>query len=95
MGTDLRIQVWAGDDQTAEQAQGAALGEVQRLSAVFTTWDESSALCRWRRGELTDGDADFPPELRIVLADAARWFHRGAGAYHPACEVLRERWLRA
>lgn len=95
MGTDLRIQVWAGDDQTAEQAQGVALGEVQRLSAVFTTWDESSALSRWRRGELEDGDVDFPPELRIVLADAARWFRHGGGTYHPACEVLRERWLRA
>lgn len=95
MGTDLRIQVWAGDDDQAWAAQQVVLQEVHRLSAVFTTWEDSSALCRWRRGELDDGEPGFPDELREVLALAAHWSAVGGGTFHPACEALRLRWLRA
>lgn len=92
MGTDLRVQVWAGDRAAAEHAERVLVERIGELSAVFTTWQDDSLLVRWRRGEV-----DAPPgsELEQVLASAADWFVRGRGSFHPACEALRRRWLEA
>ncbi|GAA1388398.1 FAD:protein FMN transferase [Luteococcus peritonei] len=91
MGTDLRIQVWAQNQSAAETGEQVVLSEVQQLAAVFTTWEPASELMRWRRGEIEQPS----PELEAVLLRSEHYFRLGGGAFHPACEPLRLRWLRA
>lgn len=90
LGTDVEIRV-DGEPEAALAADAAAVGEFERLNPVFTVYDESSELMRWRRGE-TD---DCSPELTEVLAAALRWHHASGGAFHPAIAPLRMRWLQA
>lgn len=90
LGTDVEIRV-DGEPEAALAADAAAVGEFERLNPVFTVYDESSELMRWRRGE-TD---DCSPELSEVLAAALRWHHASGGAFHPAIAPLRMRWLQA
>ncbi|MGV1009190.1 MAG: FAD:protein FMN transferase [Dermatophilaceae bacterium] len=91
MGTSLEIRVWAGTQEQARVADAAALEEVQRLVAVFSRHDAGSELSRWSRGEL----ADVSPDLAVGLELAQRWHAVAAGAFHPVCRVLYQRWERA
>jgi thiamine biosynthesis lipoprotein len=91
MGTTVEIAVLATDPAAAERADRAAVAEIQRLTSVFSTFDEGSELCRWRRGEQTPPGA----ELGAVLAAAATWHAVSGGAFHPACAELRRHWLSA
>jgi len=91
MGTTVEIAVLATDPAAAERAERAALAEIQRLTRVFSTFDEGSELCRWRRG----GQPRPGAELGAVLAAAAHWHAASGGAFHPACAELRRQWLRA
>ncbi len=91
MGTVVEIAVQTTDPQAAERADRAAVAEIQRLTDVFSTYDQASELCRWRRGE-----HDHPsPELSEVLQAATLWHTLSAGAFHPACAALQRYWRDA
>jgi thiamine biosynthesis lipoprotein len=90
LGTDVEIRVDA-DPEAALAADAAAVGEFERLAAVFTLYDESSELSRWRRGDLDDCSA----ELTEVLAAAEAWHKASGGAFHPAIQPLQLRWQHA
>lgn len=90
LGSDVEVRVDGGPG-AALAADAAAVGEFERLTQVFTVYDQSSELARWRRGDL---DA-CSPELTEVLAAAQSWHEASAGAFHPAIEPLRRRWLAA
>ncbi|MGV8909739.1 MAG: FAD:protein FMN transferase [Propionicimonas sp.] len=90
LGTDVEIRVDA-EPGAALAADAAAVGEFERLTPVFTVYDESSELARWRRGDLDRCSA----ELTQVLAAAQWWYEASGGAFHPAIAPLRLRWLAA
>jgi len=90
LGTDVEIRV-DGEPEAALAADAAAVGEFERLNPVFTVYDESSELMRWRRGDLDDCST----ELTEVLAEGLRWHHVSGGVFHPAIAPLRLRWLQA
>jgi thiamine biosynthesis lipoprotein len=90
LGTDVEIRV-DGEPQAALLADAAAVGEFERLNPVFTVYDESSELMRWRRGDVDNCSAD----LTEVLAAALRWHGVSGGAFHPAVAPLHLRWLQA
>ena len=90
LGTDVEIRVNGGPG-AALAADAAAVGEFERLNPVFTVYDESSELARWRRGDVDD----CSPELTEVLAAAQWWHGASGGAFHPAIAPLRLRWLAA
>ena len=79
LGTHIVIEAWAVSRARADQVVEAALDEIARLHAVFTTFDENSPLCRWRSGS-TD---EAPAELVQVLALAEQWTARSDGAFRP------------
>ncbi len=91
MGTVVEIAIQTTDPQAAERADRAAVAEIHRLTAVFSTFDETSELCRWRRGEHRRPSL----ELVEVLQAAALWHTLSAGAFHPACAALRRHWRDA
>jgi FAD:protein FMN transferase len=91
MGTHLEMQITAGTEREARQAQATALAETARLEALFTVFDPSSELRRWRGGEL-----DRPgPELTWLLARAAKWQATSDGTFNPVAGVLTRLWLQA
>lgn len=90
LGSEVEIRVDA-DPEAALEADAAAVGEFERLAAVFSVFDESSELSRWRRGDLDDCSA----ELTEVLAAAEIWYVESGGAFHPAIQPLQLRWQLA
>jgi thiamine biosynthesis lipoprotein len=90
LGTEVEIRVIA-DPDGALAADAAAVAEFERLAAVFSVYEESSELARWRRAEVDECSAD----LTQVLAAAQAWHAASGGAFHPAILPLRRRWQRA
>ncbi|MDN5564955.1 MAG: FAD:protein FMN transferase [Luteococcus sp.] len=91
LGTDVRIQVWADDQAAAQAAEQAALAEMVRLQDIFSIFEPTSELSRWRRGEIQHASED----LLAALREARQWFVEGDGTFHPASRPLQERWRRA
>lgn len=91
MGTDVRVVAWARTQEAATTAQEAAFEEMVRLQSIFSIYDPTSAISRWRRGE----DFEVPDELTIALGQARHWFDQSGHAFHPASRALHARWQRA
>lgn len=91
LGTDIEIRVTATTAWAARAIEHAAVAEIRRLNDVFSVFDPASALSRWRSGR----SDEVPAELADVMAQAHRWWHLSAGAFHPAAAGLRQRWLQA
>ncbi len=77
----------AGSETIAE----TAFETITELESVFSAYDDSSDLQRWKRGER----ADLHPSFCRAMADALAWQQRSAGAFNPAIGVLTARWQRA
>jgi thiamine biosynthesis lipoprotein len=90
LGTEVEIRLDA-DPEAALAADSAAVSEFDRLAAVFSTYDESSELSAWRRGDLQESS----PELTEVLVAAHAWHTASGGAFHPAMQPIQLRWQRA
>ena len=67
--------------------EDAIVSEVERLEKIFTVFDPSSALCRFRATGSTD-----VPELLDVLALAEQWVERSGGAFAPHANSLITLW---
>lgn len=92
---EIRVDAVAGSDDDADRlavnAEDAAVQEMVRLQDVFSVYDPSSELCRWRVGA-TDA---VSAELHECLAAAEHWWQLSGGAFHPASAPLRALWLAA
>lgn len=91
MGTVVEVRVHAADPDMAARADASVAAEVRRLEHVFSVFDESSELCRWRRGE----DFELSTELVELLRMALHWQVAGEGAFNPAAGVLTRAWADA
>lgn len=93
MGTSLELTVRADDGPAARRAEARALGEIDRLSAVFSNHDPASEFRRWQAGS---GDAGkVSAELMEVLALADAWRDRSGGAFDPRVQVYSGLWVEA
>lgn len=91
LGTRVELRVRSTSPAAAADAERAALREVQRLEAVFSVFDPTSELRRWRAGD----DRAAGPELRHLLAVALRWQARSGGTFNPAVGTLADLWAQA
>ncbi|MBB5375215.1 thiamine biosynthesis lipoprotein [Deinococcus metalli] len=93
LGTEVEVQVVADTRALGEAAEGAALDEIRRLTAVFNRFDPDSELRRWlaQPGERVL----LSPDLREVLALADHWRVRSGGAFHPGADALGAVWEEA
>lgn len=66
------------DEESARAAVEAAMREMRRLEAIFTTYDATSPMSRFRRGELVLGAA--PAEVAKVL-ELCRLAHRHSSGF--------------
>lgn len=91
LGTVIDVRVRAAEPTTCERAAAAVVDEIVRLEAIFTVFDRSSELNRWKRDEVPDPSAD----LVAVMSAALEWQHRSDGAFNPMSGVLSDLWRRA
>jgi thiamine biosynthesis lipoprotein ApbE len=92
LGTSFELRVLAESDIVAGRAEAAVLAEIDRLAAVFSTYDADSEFSRWLHA---GQPATLSPELRAVLADCDRWRTATGGALHPGAERVTRMWQQA
>ena len=93
MGTSVELIVEAGDSEAANQAEKLVLDEIDRLSAMLSTYDADSELSKWSNAP--NVPAKVSGEVFDLLALSDEWQIKSSGAYHPAAEVLSRLWKRA
>lgn len=87
LGTTLELQVQASSRRVAQVAEKSVLDEIQRLSAIFSTYDKNSELARF----LTLPVGTSMPvsgELLAAFESSEQWQHISHGAFNPATEEL-------
>ncbi len=78
LGTALDLWVTATDRKAAEQAEGIALDEIERLRCIFSTYDNESELSRLNRANDAVWASD---ELIDVLRQYETWTQLTQGAF--------------
>ena len=93
MGTSLELQVLADQESEARWAEATVLGEIDRLSTIFSSYDPRSELAQWlsTRGEPTE----LSPELYALLVESDRWNALSQGAFDVRVQALTEVWKQA
>ncbi len=79
------------DDDTAELIDALVVTEMERCERIFSIFDPTSELSRWRRGE----SAATSPALTELLALGLRWQHDTEGYFNTASRALTARWQQA
>lgn len=92
LGTRLDVQIDADIEQQARRAETVVLRDIERLSAVFSTYDDTSEFSRWQRGV---GATAVSPELSAVMQAADDWRQLSQGAFHPGVQQLSQLWKQA
>ena len=90
MGTAVELLI-DGDPDALAFAEASMIAEITRLEHVYSAYDPSSELHRWR----TDDTCVPSDELLALLALAARWQARSRGAYNPAVGLISAAWAQA
>lgn len=78
MPISLALRGRHADDAAGEEAWQAALAELRRVDAVFSTWRADSQVSRLGRGELALEDCDPAVAEVLRLGDDARFASGGA-----------------
>lgn len=92
LGTSFELKVVAAPE-AAQQAEAAALAEIDRESAILSGYDPESEFSRWFR---TRGQAvAVSPELHDVLTGFDRYRTLTGGALNPAAETATRLWKHA
>ena len=92
LGTTLQIRSRTRSPQSAHALEQRLLDEIDRLAMVFSVFEPTSELSRWRAD---DNDSQPGPELIHLLDTALHWQAVGGGAFNPAVGVLTAHWKRA
>jgi thiamine biosynthesis lipoprotein ApbE len=93
LGTSFTLKVSASSETTAGRAEEAALNEIDRLSAILSTYDPSSEFSQWQRTYNTD--VPVSEELFEVLSLFDRWEARTDGALNASAAVAAALWNSA
>ncbi len=93
LGTSLQIQVDAETSAAAADAETRVLAEIDRLAAIFSSYDAGSEFSRWQ-ATLAEPVA-VSPELLRVLAASDRWRELSHGAFNPSSRTASNLWKQA
>lgn len=86
LGTSLDMRVTAQGDVVARRAEQVLLDEIDRLSAILSTYSTASELTGWLG--TFECDAVVSAELAEVLALCEEWRVRTAGAFSAAAVAV-------
>jgi FAD:protein FMN transferase len=90
MGTSLELRVSADRPEAADWAEKRVLGEIDRLSAIFSGYDNQSEFSRWQNSRAVA--TRVSPELLEVLQACDRWGAWSGRAFDPRVEALTRLW---
>ena len=93
LGTSLAISIRAHDESSAKNAEQIALKELDRLSAVFSTYDEDSEISKWL--SQASKPVVISRELMRVLERCDYWRNQSHGAFHPGVGLATAVWQAA
>jgi thiamine biosynthesis lipoprotein ApbE len=93
LGTSCDLKILATSESRAEQAQTAALDEIDRQAKLLSGYDSSSEFSRWFQ---TSGQpVRVSPELFEVLGLFDQWRDRTGGALDASAETVTRVWKKA
>ena len=87
MGTSLELRVRADDAEAARRAEARVLGEIDRLSAIFSGYDPSSEFRRWQAAPRRP-DEGLRRSCSRSSGPATTGGPRAAGPSTRGCEAL-------
>jgi thiamine biosynthesis lipoprotein len=90
MGTSLELHVRADSAEAARGAESRVLREIERLAAIFSSYDRASEFSRWQ-GTLGT-PTKVSPELFELLQASDDWRAKSGGAFDPRVEALTRLW---
>ncbi len=90
LGTVIDLRLEGESDSVLRACESSVVAEIIRLQGILNSYDESSELCRWQRGETAPGS-----ELTQVLTLAATWHERTDGAFNVSAAFLTGLWEEA
>ncbi len=93
LGTSMELHIRTDVASDARAAESALLDEIQRLSAILSTWNPESEVMRLFQGEA--GDREVSEDLFAVLGLCDAWQRETQGAFNPRVKVLGDLWTRA
>lgn len=94
IGTSCGIRVQASSPAAARSAETAALAEIDRLAAIFSSYSPDSELSRF--AALPVGESqELSQELSELFRRSEHWTSRSRQAFNPAVEMLSRRWQQA
>ena len=93
LGTSFELRVRATSEAVAKAAEHAALAEIDRLSALVSTYDPKSELSLWLASFGTP--VKVSPELFELLEKSDHWSEKSQGAFSPGVQVLTRLWKQA
>jgi thiamine biosynthesis lipoprotein ApbE len=93
MGTSLELAVAAESTEAARWAETRALSEIDRLSAVFSGYDDQSEFSRWQR-MASRTPIPVCHELFDVFTACDQWGERSGWAFDPRVDSLTRLWTR-
>lgn len=91
MGTRVRIVAEAAGGDAARAATEAALGEIERVERVLSSWDAESELGRLNAAPVGEPHV-LSDELARLLGDASGWAERTGRAFDPTVGPLIDAW---
>ena len=91
LGTVVEVRIHAADPSVAALSDERVVAEMRRLEHIFSAFDETSELCRWRRGDEFEHSVEFVELLGLAL----HWQVLSGGAFNPAAGVLSRAWVVA
>ena len=93
LGTSFELKVAASSQEIAEQAEGAAIDEINREAKLLSSYDAQSEFSHWFQ---TRGTAvRVSPELFDVLGLFDAWRVRTNGALNAGAESVNRAWKSA
>lgn len=92
LGTSLEIAVEAVSKEEALTAEQAVLSEIERLNAIFSTYDPESEINRLLETPL-GSPRYMAKELIEVLVACDWWRVKTAGAFNPLTQELSDLWM--
>ena len=92
LGTSLELRVHASSAELAEQAENAALKEIDRLAKILSRHDPASELMQWQS---STKQRSVSQDLLTVLTRAEKWRRLTGGAFDVRAGAFVELWKQS
>lgn len=93
LGTSFDLNVQAKTESQADKAEAEALAEIDRLSAILSSYDKNSEFSRWQQ---THGiPVKISSELFQVMKTYEEWIKNTGGALNPGAASIINLWKQA